>query len=136
MNMHSGYKMETVLGNWTRIEMLLTLYERGIESVKAVQLAQESGDTHLYAQQTIEATRYLLALMGGLKAEDYEIALNVQRLLNFVILRFTEKKYDDAIHFLEKLHQMFSQIKDQANELERAGKIPPLSTAPGLNTMA
>ena len=133
---YQNYSPENQVNGWTRIDMLLALYDRAISSIRFAQEAEASNDTHLLASNTIEANKYILALHSGLKVHKDPVAENVARLLNFVMQRFAEKNYEESIHFLEKLRSSFAQIREEATELEKAGKIPPLNNEPGLNTVA
>ncbi len=136
MSEYQNYSPENQVNGWTRIDMLLALYDRAISSIRSAQQAEAANDDQLLATNTVETNKYILALHSGLNVEKDPVAENVARLLNFVMQRFTEKKYDESIHFLEKLRSTFAQIREEATELEKAGKIPPLNTEPGLNTVA
>jgi hypothetical protein len=52
------------------------------------------------------------------------------------VTRISEHNFDEAVHFLEKLRASFEAIREEATALERAGKIPSLELAGGLNEMA
>ena len=134
------YQNEQVLENmvkgWTRIEMLIALYDRAIMAVEEAQRALDEGDQNLHARCKIEANKFILGLLSGLDSEKCQIAASVQKLLVFVMVRIDERKYDDAIRFLEKLKESFSQIRDEAASLEKSGKIPPLADANVLDTVA
>ena len=136
MNPYQNYSIETTVNGWTRIDMLLALYDRAISTVRSAQRASQSNDSQGLANQMIEANKYILALHSGLDTEGDEVAANIARLLNFVMLRLEEQNFEEAIHFLEKLHATFDQVRDQAADLEKAGKIPPLNNQRGLNTVA
>ena len=134
------YQNEQVLENmvkgWTRIEMLIALYDRAIGAVEEAKRALESEDSIQHARCKIEANKFILGLLSGLDSENCKIAFSVQQLLVFVMQRIDEKKYDDAIRFLGKLKHTFEQIRDEAASLEQCGKIPPLADANVLDTVA
>lgn len=136
MNDYQTYAIETMVNGWTRIDMLLALYDRTIASAKLTQQLYQTDDTTGYALASLETNKLLLGLHGGLDVEKYPLAGDVARLLNFIILRFAEKNFDEAIQFLEKLQNSFEQIRDEASELEKAGKLPALNATAGLNTVA
>lgn len=136
MNYYQDHAMEAMVKGWTRVDMLIALYDRTMAAIRGVQLAEEANDAMMAATQRLEAHRLLLGLHCGLNTDEYPLAADVARLLNFVSRRFDEKNYDEAIRFLEKLHSSFSQIRDEAAQLEQDGKIPPLMDTPGLNTFA
>ena len=136
MTEYKNYSLETMVNGWTRIDMLLALYDRAIAAIEFAKLAKQSDDTGLMTNQLIEANKFLLGLHSGLDTENDQVAVDVARLLNFVMLRLEEQNFDEAIHFLSKLQSTFEQIRDEASSLEKAGKIPPLAQNHGLNTVA
>jgi len=81
----------------------------------------------------LESNRLILGLHSGLDSENSEIAKDVGRLLNFVMLRIEQKNFDEAVQFLEKLHGSFSQIREEATELEKLGKIPKIVESTAVN---
>lgn len=127
---NNPYRLETQFGGWTRIDMLLAIYDKAIVATKAIEVAEKEGDQSTAISRLIEAQKCILAIHGGLKPDEYDIAYNIARLLNFVLLQLEEKKYGNAVKFLEKMRGMFSQIYDEAVKLESAGQIPSLELTP------
>jgi flagellin-specific chaperone FliS len=125
-----------MFGGWTRIDMLLALYDRAIISVRGAQSAQQAGDEAEFAAKFIDAQKCVLAIHGGLKPDEYEIAYDIARLLHFVLTRLSEYNFDEAAHFLEKLRSGFDNIREEATELEKSGQIPALDLSEGPNAMA
>ena len=121
---------------WTRIDMLLALYDRAITAVQASSLAKDANNESLMKTNILEAHKLILALHSGLKTEECEVAGNVARLLNFVMRRIEEHQFEEANHFLEQLHNSFSQIREEAIARERNGEIPPLDDANVVDTVA
>ncbi|MFT5301329.1 MAG: flagellar protein FliS [Mariniblastus sp.] len=136
MSEYQAYSIESTVNGWTRIDMLLALYDRAIEAIKNTKIGHEIDDQTLYSTSLLDANKYIFGLHSGLNIEKDPVAENVARLLSFVMLRLEEKQYDESVHFLEKLRDSFNQIRDEATELEKAGKIPPLNSEPGFNTVA
>lgn len=128
--------LECMINGWTRIDMLLALYQRSIDSVQAAKHAKQSDNDSLMRVSILEAQKTILALHSGLKAEEDEIARNIARLLNFILLRIEEQKFDEAVRFLGQLHESFSKIRESAVELEAKGVIPPIANANVIDTMA
>lgn len=125
-----------MVNSWTRIEMLLALYDRAITTIEVAKDAEQQHDNALLTTKLLEANRFILALHAGLNTEVCEIARNVAQLLNFVMLRLEEHKFDEAIHFLKKLQNSFEQIQEVAVAMEKTGEIPPLNDDCGLNAIA
>ena len=136
MNQYRNSYIDTTAGNGTRIDMLLSLYDRAIATIRFAQYAKEANDNQLLTRKLLEANRVMLALHGGLNTEEFDMAVAVGQLLNFVMLRLEQHNFEEAVYFLEKLQTSFGQIRDEAVALERAGKIPPMSASKGLDTVA
>ena len=132
----NAYQIDTMLSGWTRIDMLLALYDRAIISVRSAQEAEAAENEKLFAEKFIDAHKCVLAIHGGLKPEECEMSFNIARLLHFIMTRISEHNFDEAVHFLEKLRSSFEAIREEATALERAGKIPSLELSGGLNEMA
>ena len=54
MNQSPHYPIQTMFGGWTRIDMLLALYDRAIISVRGAQSAQQAGDEAEFAAKFID----------------------------------------------------------------------------------
>ena len=132
----NGQALENMVKGWTRIDMLLNLYERAIFAVEVAGAAVETDDNACVQSQTLEAQKFVLALHSGLKPDECEVAHSVARLLSFVMLRIEEKNFAEAKRFLQKLHASFSQIRETAVELEAGGVIPPIDDANVFEAMA
>lgn len=119
-------QMSNLMTGWTRIDMLLAIYDRGITAIRGADEAKNENDPHRQARHTLEAQKCILALHGGLNPDESEVALNVARLLNFVLLCLEQQRFSDAVQILEQLRSGFEAIHDDAVKMEREGKIPPL----------
>ncbi|HMP79284.1 MAG TPA: flagellar protein FliS [Pirellulaceae bacterium] len=123
----AAYQANAVVNGWTRIDMLLAVYDRAIEMTRAA--AAQSDRTQLpFWDKLLGAQKCVLALHSGLKLDECEIAFNVARLLHFVMSQLCEHRFDDALQILESLRSSFEAIRDESNELERLGKIPPVTS--------
>ncbi len=130
------YKIETQINGWTRIDMLLALYDRAIVSVRLAHAAEQANSQDIFADKFLDSQRCILAIHSGLKPDEYDMSHNIARLLHFIMTRIGEHNFDEAVHFLEKLRNSFESIREEATKLERDGKIPSLDFAGGLNEMA
>lgn len=127
-NQLGTYKKQSLFGGWTRIEMLMQLYDRAVSSVTSAKEAQEQGDQNAYAKSFVDAQKTILAIHTGLKPDEHDVAFNIARLLHFVLTSLAEKKFDDAILILSQLRSGFGAISEEANALEQSGEIPPMET--------
>lgn len=127
------YKRQSLFGGWTRVELLLELYDEAIENIKICQ--QSSIESQTYANAFLKAQKTILAIHSGLKPDEYEIAFNVARLLHFVLVCLEQKKYDDSLKVLLELQVGFKAIEEEAKKLEAEGKIPPLVNEDSVHTV-
>lgn len=136
MNYQAQDIVKTMVQGWTRIEMLLELYDRTILAVESTKLAYESSDENATAVNRVSANRLLLGLYSGLDVDRCAIAGNVGRLLLFVMTQVAANEFDVAIDYLHRLQSSFAEIKDLAIDLEKKGQIPPVVSAKMLDTVA
>lgn len=128
MNAHQLYR-QSAAGSWTRIDMLLKLYEATIECA-------ESGVSQIESRQKVESAtrtrmqRLLGQLVDGLDLSQGDVATEVQRLLLFT-LQGSEtndlKLWTSMSRVLSTLHEGFNAIRLEAIAAERTGEVPPLS---------
>ena len=138
MSQHTvgSYKRQSLFGGWTRVELLLQLYERAIESVVNTKAAEEINDPAAYSRFFVDAQKTILAIHSGLKPDEYDVAFNIARLLHFVLTCLEKKSFDDAIKILTEMKSGFESIRDEANQMEAEGKIPPLESSDVYRTTA
>lgn len=122
----AAYKKQDIFGGWTRVDILIQLYDRAIEKVSDTKAALEADNNEVYVQSFVDSQKTILAIHSGLKADEHDVAFNVARLLHFVLQCLAEKKFDDAIKVLSELRDGFAAIEEEANELELSGKIPAM----------
>ena len=121
----AAYKKQSLMSGWTRVDLLLYLYDRAITSLQACQEAREADDSMAYSEHFIQMNKMLIAIHAGLKPDD-EVAFNVARLLHFVSQCIEKDDFPTAINILQSLHDGFAAVADEANELETSGKIPSI----------
>ncbi|MDE0934647.1 MAG: flagellar protein FliS [Mariniblastus sp.] len=135
-----AYQSDQVLDNMikglSRIDMLLILYDRAIASLAAAQSAKEAGDQKMLKQYGYESNKLIMGIHSGLDTEKYPIAVDVARLLHFIMTRIEQQNFSEAIHFTKQLRESYAQIREQAVQLETDGEIPPIAQSSGVNTIA
>ena len=136
MSVLGAYKRQSVFGGWTRVEMLLQIYDRAISSIEACQIASLNHDVPAYAKSLIDSQKAILAIHSGLKPDEHDVAYNIARLLHFVLVSIEKKDFDGAVKVLLGLRQGFAAIVDEANQLERDGQIPAIPTDDSFRSMA
>lgn len=128
MNPLKQYKRQSMFGGWTRVELLLQLYEEAINNLKICEEKQTTPDDAIFVNAFLQSQKAILAIHSGLKPDEYEIAFNVARLLHFTLVCIEERRFGDATKVLTELHQGFLAIADEAKQLEAEGAIPPMPT--------
>ncbi|MDA7918322.1 flagellar protein FliS [Mariniblastus sp.] len=135
-----AYQSDQVLDNMikglSRIDMLLVLYDRAIASLEAAKSAKEASDEKMQQKFGYEANKLIMGIHSGLDTEKYPVAVDVARLLHFIMTRIEQQDFSDAIKFTKQLRESYAQIRDQAVQLESNGEIPPIIQTSGVNTIA
>lgn len=126
MDAVKAYQQKKLTAGWTRIEMLLVVYEKAITEIDACAYAAKTDDFSALTRHELNARKAFLAIHAGLKPESCEIAFNVARLLHFVLTSFDQRDFETAKAVLEQIRDAFQSIETQANELEFAGEIQPV----------
>lgn len=121
-----AYKKQSLLGGWTRVDLLLQIYERAIASIEACKAASCNKDDLAYARHLIDSHKAILAIHAGLKPDEDQVAFNIARLLHYVLVSIEKKDFDAAVQVLGKLRDGFTAVADEVNQLEREGKIPAM----------
>ena len=126
MNGIGAYQKQSLLAGWTRIDLLLRIYESAITSVDACEIALNENDASAYFRHFVQSQKAVLAIHSGLKPDEHEVAFNVARLLHFVSVCIDKKDFKAAGKVLRELRDGFAAVADEVNQLERAGMIPPV----------
>ena len=130
MSKLNSYKEQNAFGGWTRIGMLLAIYQSAIESfTEAERLSACDDKSDDFAFHYLKGQKAILAIHAGLKPDTHEVAFNIARLLHFVLERVESGNFADAIKVLKNMHEGFRAIQAEANQLESEGQIPAIETA-------
>ena len=132
MNPIAAYRAATAT-SWTRIEMLLALYDAAIESVERVVTSFDTpGDPSAITTEKLRARKLTLEILDGIDASQGDVAANCQRLIIYTLEQFRldeRAHWDAACRVLKTLRDGFAGIKSEAIELESQGQIPQLDVA-------
>ncbi|MCA9155441.1 MAG: hypothetical protein KDA38_11670 [Planctomycetales bacterium] len=122
--------------SWTRIEMLIELYDATIAALEDARDAQrENRESDLYSH-LLRGNRLMFGIIAGINRDVSEIGGDIERLCLFVVSFIRERNLDPAIKVLQTLRDGFEGIREQAIELERQGEVPDLSTDTSLISVA
>jgi len=121
---------DQVTSDWSRIDMLIALFDKAIEVLDKLLLARDDNDEIQYQQQTLFFMQVMLHFRTGLNPEYGELPLQMLRLYEYiehsVATRDTEQ-LQSARTILSDLRDSYNSIRDKATELEKHGEIPSLS---------
>jgi flagellar secretion chaperone FliS len=121
------YRSSAITVGMTRIEMLIELYNRAIMHLEDADSALRAKDDVGYGGALWNAERFLYGIIAGLDPAKDASAVNISRLLHFVLLCVEKRDFVDAVRILSQIRVGFESIKMQAIELEANGTIPPLN---------
>lgn len=137
-NRHSAYRQSSAT-SWTRIDMLLALYDAAVFASEHAVEAIHMGHQDKLISQRHRAQRLITELLAGVDAEQGEMANNVYRLLMFSLMQTTGSsvgEWKSVASILQQLRDAFAEIRDEAARLEQTGQIPALGHDPPELTLA
>jgi flagellar secretion chaperone FliS len=124
---------------WTRIDMLLALYDGAIGRLESAAMALRLNDVAKAAPLLERSLAIVAELAAGLDFRHGELPVNLLRLYEFAvhcIATRTVGKVEDALGVLRELREGMLGIRDEAVRLEREGVIPPANTVGRMEMIA
>jgi flagellar secretion chaperone FliS len=126
MNPYRAYQQQSA--GWTRIELLLALYDGAIQRIeKALFLHQTQPSSTEIIPAISKAQLIVSELATGVKVEvNPEMNVNLLRLYEFVVFRLQEatpQSLNDSLKILKTLREGFQEIRVEANQMERNGEL-------------
>lgn len=118
---------------WTRIDMLLAIYEAAVASLERGIAALDADDRPEFARQHIKAAQLLVLLIDGIDLDGGETATRIHALCIFAIGQIGTLSGDgwrNALDVIRTLQEGFEGIRDEARDLEARGIIPSLDRDP------
>jgi flagellar secretion chaperone FliS len=137
MNPYRSYQNSSV-ATLTRIDMLLTIYDRTIERLEQAYQALADGKRRPALTLLMRAQGLVMGLAAGVDP-NAEIASRMLPLLSIVVTAIslaTLEKIEASIRILTTLREGFRNIRSEAVELERNGVIPPIGSTSLVSSMA
>jgi flagellar secretion chaperone FliS len=127
MNPYKKYDCSEPTIGWTRIEMLLALYDGAISRLTKAEMALSNGDVPVATPYVAKAQLIVSELSAGVRTEfNEEMGTNILRLYEFVVneLRSVRRQnVSNAKKILVILREGFETIREDANKLERSGEL-------------
>ena len=124
--------------SWTRIDMLLALYDAALLELEKARIAHDQADHLLAKRHCIKALRVICQLRSGVDPHYGDLSRQFDRLFEFVttcIAGGSVANVADAVTVLSTLREGFEGIREEAVEMEKNGTIPPLEFTPTLEKL-
>jgi flagellar protein FliS len=139
MNPYRAYQQQQSLTGWSRIDMLLALYDGAIERLdKAMSLLNQGQEKA--AEPLLTRVQLIVgALVTGMVENGSEIQTNLFRLYEFVLHSIRTGGVDNlraAKNTMNTLREGFQGIRSEAVHLERSGTIPPIDVLRNVHATA
>jgi flagellar secretion chaperone FliS len=134
MSPHFTYQRSAAAA-WTRIDLLLTVYDVGLQTAHSALNALAMGDELGATRQRLKFYRVLMQILDGLDAR-YESTQNIQRLALYMFDRANQGRLEDwrsILKILNVLREGFSAVREQAIELESRGLVPAVISSAAVN---
>ena len=125
--------------SWTRIDMLLALYNAAINHIQQAQAAMDDNDERAARRSRMKALRIVVALRAGLNPEYGELVEKLESLCHFVETCLEAGSREDlasSIRVLNTLREGYEGVREEAVKLESDGTIPPLQMDSAVQRMA
>lgn len=129
MHPYQAYRRQTQFA-WTRVDMLLAIYDATIASLDAGIEAMQGQDQKMDPAHQLRASQLLLLILDGIDAEGSEVAARIRDLCLFCVNQVsspTVAAWTSARDVLSTLREGFQAIREEAIQLEAAGVIPQVS---------
>ena len=137
MNPYAAYQKSSI-ATFTRIDMLLALFDRSIERLEQAHQDLLSGN-RLNAQNLLLRAQGLVTGLAAGVDPNAPIASKLLPLYNYIVHAISlvdVEKTADSIRLLSTVREGFRAIRAEAIELERNGVIPRVSNSALVHSMA
>jgi flagellar secretion chaperone FliS len=128
MNAYRAYRKNEQSTGWTRIDLLLAVYDKALLRLDQAEAALKAGHVAKAVPLISKAQLAVSTLAGGVRAgAGNEQGVNMLRLYEFVVRELSEpsfEKIESARQILKTLRQGFEAIRSEAIALERSGRLP------------
>lgn len=128
MNAYRAYARSEQASGWTRIELLLAVYDKILGRLNKAEESIHAGAEMQAIYHLNKAQLGVSVLAGGVRAgHGNELGINMLRLYDFVVRQLAKPSLEGiaaARKVLLNLRKGFEAIRPEANALERSGKIP------------
>jgi flagellar protein FliS len=128
MNPYRTYRRPEPSTGWTRIDVLLALFDGALDRLDRADRALQSGDRAAALGALVKSQLIVAELAAGVRREGNDaVGPNLLRLYEFVSHQLREPARDRiaaARRVLVMLREGFQAVRTEAVELERNGLVP------------
>ena len=131
MPIPAAYKSQEPSTTWTRIEMLLALYNKAIEHLDDSLRSLAQNDVATNVLQRTRAATVIVAIRSGILTEYGDIPTKIDQLCEYVqqcIADGSRERIESARGVMSTLREGFEGIRTDANAMERNGEIKSIPT--------
>lgn len=117
--------------SWTRVDMVVALYDEALSRIDQSTQALGRDDQIEARKQCLRIIQVIACLRSGVDPDAGKLPKNILRLYNFIDLCVTSGKLADldaARNVLKPIRDSFQEIRDAAAALEHEGAIPAWQT--------
>lgn len=133
MNPYRRYQQSEPETGWTRIDLLLALYDKALERLDKADAALAARDQGGAVGQLLKVQQIIMALAEGVRVEvNPEVNTNILRLYEFALhetAQPTAKAVANVRKVLRTLREGFEAVREEANAMERDGRLAPMSNS-------
>jgi flagellar biosynthetic protein FliS len=127
MNPYQKYDRSEPSSGWTRIEMLLALFDGALMRLTKAGMALSNGDVPVATPYLAKAQLIVSELAAGVRVDvDEQMGQNMLRLYEYVVHELKTPRpqnVENAKKILLILREGFETIREEANQLERSGEL-------------
>jgi flagellin-specific chaperone FliS len=127
MSPADAYKMQNA-SRWTRIEMLLELFDTTLLTLERARSAEERGEEQIVTRELIAAQRLVAGLIAAINPESGELSAQLGPMYLFIVERIGARDIAPAVRVLSTLRDAFEGIRPQAIAMELTAGFPGAST--------
>lgn len=124
---YQRYRQAEASDHWTRMDMLLALYDGALARLEKATQALTNGDVPVATPYLSKAQIIVSELASGVRVEvEPETGTNILRLYEYVVNELRTPRLANvrnAVKILTTLREGFESVREEANRLERAGEL-------------
>lgn len=128
--MHSISKYKQAASySWTRIDMLLTIYDKVVMELQTGLKQIESGQLENLPLTRVSISRAILMIIDGLDLEAGVVPVQVKRICLFALEQTSGNcatSWRSALSVIQTIREGFVEIQEEARTAEYNGTIPAL----------